>query len=179
MKIRDLDYKSQLGIVMLLTSILFFGYDLIEDMLDHLLSGSGYSSGQLVHLVFEILAFLALLYSLNVVYQHHQLTSNRAETADTAVTAYQEGADSLLRRKFREISLTNAEEDVLLFILKGLSPAEIAEVRGTAVGTVKTQTTSIFRKLNVKSRAELLSVLLHEILDIEALQNTGNQPGRT
>jgi len=168
----SVDKRTAIYITLLGVSILFFGYDIVHDIWEHITNDEPYSESQIVHLLFEILAFTALILSLRFAYEYKRLIEFRAANAETTVTAYQRGADALLYGKFAEVSLTNAEQEVVLFMLKGLSPSEIAEVRGTAVGTVKTQTTSIFRKLNVKSRVELMSVLLHEVLDIDHLTHS-------
>ena len=55
--------------------------------------------------------------------------------------------------------LTAAERDVLALLLWGLSNAEIALQRGTAVRTVANQIASIFQKLGVSSRSELAAAL--------------------
>ena len=164
--------RTSIYIALLGVSLLFFGYDIVHDIWQHITDNEPYSGSQIVHLLFEMLAFTALILSLRFAYEYQKLIEIRAASAETTVTAYQRGADALLYGKFAEVSLTSAEQEVILFILKGLSPSEIAEVRGTAVGTVKTQTTSIFRKLHVKSRVELMSVLLHEVLDIDQLTHS-------
>lgn len=55
--------------------------------------------------------------------------------------------------------LTEAERDVLTLLLWGLSNAEIARQRRTAVRTVANQIASIFQKLGVSSRSELAAAL--------------------
>jgi DNA-binding NarL/FixJ family response regulator len=56
-------------------------------------------------------------------------------------------------------TLTTAERAVVELILRGCSNAEIAKARGTASRTVANQVASIFRKLGVSSRAELIGKL--------------------
>jgi len=51
--------------------------------------------------------------------------------------------------------LTGTETAIARDILAGLSNAEIARKRGTAVRTIANQVASIFRKLKVRSRLEL------------------------
>jgi DNA-binding CsgD family transcriptional regulator len=51
--------------------------------------------------------------------------------------------------------LTPAERQVALAALAGLSNAEIARMRGSSPRTVANQLAKIFRKLGVRSRAEL------------------------
>jgi DNA-binding CsgD family transcriptional regulator len=51
--------------------------------------------------------------------------------------------------------LTPAERHVTLAVLAGLSNADIARMRGSSPRTVANQLGAIFRKLGVRSRAEL------------------------
>lgn len=71
---------------------------------------------------------------------------------------------ALMTERFDEWDLTPAERDVTLFALKGLSLAEIAALRETTEGTVKTQTNAIYRKAGVTGRPQLLSVFIEDLL---------------
>jgi len=51
--------------------------------------------------------------------------------------------------------LTAAERQVALAILAGYSNVEIARMRGSAPRTIANQVATMFRKLGVRSRAEL------------------------
>jgi len=55
-------------------------------------------------------------------------------------------------------ALTPAERHVALAALAGYSNAEIARMRGSATRTVANQIATIFRKLGVRSRAELAAL---------------------
>jgi len=66
--------------------------------------------------------------------------------------------------RFVEWALTPAERDVALFALKGLSLAEIADLRNTSEGTVKAQTNAIYRKAGVTGRPQLLSLFIDDLL---------------
>ncbi len=55
--------------------------------------------------------------------------------------------------------LTEAQQEVLRGIIAGRTNAEIAGLRGTSTRTVANQIASIFVKLGVSSRAELVAVL--------------------
>ena len=57
-------------------------------------------------------------------------------------------------------SLTAAERDVALRIVQGEGRAAIAAARGVSLPTVNKQMVSVFRKLNVRGRTELIAVLL-------------------
>lgn len=56
-------------------------------------------------------------------------------------------------------TLTPAERDVAASVLAGASNAEIAQQRGTTTRTIANQLASVFQKLGVESRAELISRL--------------------
>jgi DNA-binding CsgD family transcriptional regulator len=55
--------------------------------------------------------------------------------------------------------LTRTEHHVVELVLRGLSTAQIAAIRGTANATISSQLQSIYRKLGVGSRTELTSKL--------------------
>lgn len=56
-------------------------------------------------------------------------------------------------------SLTKAEAAVAVLVLEGRSDAEIAAVRGVSKRTVANQIAAVFRKLDVRSRVELVARL--------------------
>jgi len=60
--------------------------------------------------------------------------------------------------------LTRAERDVALLVLAGKSHDEIAKIRGRATRTIANQVASVFRKLGVASRTELLVKFGDQIL---------------
>lgn len=54
-------------------------------------------------------------------------------------------------------ALTPKEKHICLMILKGLNNPQIAETANVSVNTVKTHASSVMRKINVHSRAELIA----------------------
>ncbi len=70
----------------------------------------------------------------------------------------------LLEERFLEWGLTPAERDVALFAIKGMSTAEIAQLRTTSEGTVKAQTNAIYRKAGVSGRSQLLSLFIDDLM---------------
>jgi DNA-binding CsgD family transcriptional regulator len=60
--------------------------------------------------------------------------------------------------------LTRAERDVALLVLAGNSHDDIAKIRGRATRTIANQVASVFRKLGVASRTELLVKFGDQIL---------------
>ena len=75
-------------------------------------------------------------------------------------TGFQDISDA----RFAEWGLTSAERDVALFTLKGLSISEIADLRGTSVGTVKAQSNAIYKKADVSSRTQLVALFVEDLV---------------
>lgn len=77
---------------------------------------------------------------------------------------------------FADWALTPAERDVALFVIKGLSTAEIATLRGTSEGTIKAQTNAIYRKAEVSGRAQLLSQFIDGLMDDRLMAQMSDTP---
>ncbi|WP_052766337.1 helix-turn-helix transcriptional regulator [Hoeflea sp. IMCC20628] len=70
----------------------------------------------------------------------------------------------VVNEKFERWGLTRAELDVAWLVIKGFSTRETAELRGTSEGTVKSQCNAIYRKVGVTGRAQLLSLIVEDLL---------------
>ncbi|WP_457651018.1 helix-turn-helix transcriptional regulator [Profundibacter sp.] len=70
----------------------------------------------------------------------------------------------VVREYFAKLGLTPAETEVAWYILKGMSISEIAELRNTREGTVKTQGTAIYKKAGVSGKSQLMSLLVEDLL---------------
>jgi DNA-binding CsgD family transcriptional regulator len=82
-----------------------------------------------------------------------------------------DGFSELVHDEFQCWGLSPAEQDVALFMLKGLSNPEIAEVTGKKLGTVKAQCNAVFRKTGLANRNQLSSYFI-EVLMQEPLMET-------
>lgn len=71
----------------------------------------------------------------------------------------------LIHQRFATWKLTKGEADVALFALKGCSITQIAELRGTAEGTVRAQLARVYAKAHVTSQAGLVSLFFEDLLD--------------
>lgn len=83
----------------------------------------------------------------------------RAE-AQTALRGLGEAID----RQFERWNLTQAEREVAMLMLKGLSHQEIAQVRGTSERTARQQALAVYQKSGVSGRAELAAFFLEDML---------------
>lgn len=79
----------------------------------------------------------------------------------------------MLNVQFDRWQLTEAERDVALLTVKGMTVSEIADLRNTSAGTVKSQNNSIYRKARVRSRTQLLGKLIDQLL-VEPTSSAGH-----
>ena len=84
---------------------------------------------------------------------------------------WQDKASELLRGLGEKINeqlddwhLSQAEKEVALLLIKGLSTKELANYRGTSEKTVRQQASQIYAKANLDNRAELAAFFLEDLL---------------
>lgn len=78
--------------------------------------------------------------------------------------ALMRGLSAAIDQQFDRWGLTEAEREVGLLQLKGLSHKDIAAVRGTSERTVRQQALAIYRKGGLSGRAELSAFFLEDLL---------------
>jgi len=83
----------------------------------------------------------------------------RAEAADLL-----RGLSEAIDQQFDRWQLTQAEREVALLLLKGLSTRDIAVLRDTREATVRQQAQAIYRKADLEGRAELAAFFLEDLL---------------
>ena len=74
------------------------------------------------------------------------------------------GLGAAIDRQFDHWSLSAAEREIALLLLKGLSLKEIASARETSERTVRQQALGIYRKSGLAGRAELSAFFLEDLL---------------
>jgi DNA-binding CsgD family transcriptional regulator len=75
-----------------------------------------------------------------------------------------EGLGAAIDRQFEIWGLTEAEREIGILMLKGLSHKEIASLRGTGDPTVRHQATTIYQKAGVESRTAFCAFFLEDLL---------------
>lgn len=87
-----------------------------------------------------------------------------AERWRSEASELMEGLGVSIGRQFRRWDLTEAESEVALLLLKGLSHREAASVRGVSERTVRQQARDVYRKANLSGRSELSAFFLEDLL---------------
>lgn len=78
----------------------------------------------------------------------------------------------ILSGKFNDWKLSDSEREIALLLIKGLSIQEIADIRETRPGTIKSQCSAIYRKAEVKGRNELVAYFVEDLLAGDTLTET-------
>lgn len=74
------------------------------------------------------------------------------------------GLGEAIDKQFGRWSLTPAEREIGLLLLKGLSHKEIAGLRSTSETTIRQQALAVYRKSGLRSRSELSAFFLEDLL---------------
>ncbi len=82
------------------------------------------------------------------------------DEARTLISGLGEAIDT----QFTRWSLTDAEREVALLLLKGLSLKEVAAVRSTSERTIRAQARALYAKAGVTGRAALSAFFLEDLL---------------
>lgn len=138
----------------------FFLWDVMND-----LGPSGLRALANLHIAIETTAALALVSA--IVYEVHALMTllRRKAHLENQVSIAAGAFHDIMIDHFESWGLTAAEQDVAGFTIKGLSIGEIAKMRGSAEGTVKSQLNAIYRKAGVPGRGALLGILVDELMN--------------
>lgn len=136
-----------------------FVLDVIDDLLEN--AQNGESS---VHLVVEIAANVGLVTAIIVEFLFLRKLLQQQARTEKALSVASGALNEVMLGHFDGWGLTTAEADVAAFTIKGFSIAEIARLRGSAEGTVKSQLNSIYRKSGLSGRGQLVSLLIEDLL---------------
>ena len=90
--------------------------------------------------------------------------SAAAESWRRETEALAAGLGRAIDTQFHAWRLTDAEREVALLLLKGLSLREIASLRETSERTVRQQSLAVYRKAGLAGRAELSAYFLEDLL---------------
>lgn len=86
------------------------------------------------------------------------------EVFRTQVQAHLDGLGVAIDEQFRVWSLTEAEREVALLMLKGFGHKEIAAFRGTSEATVRQQARGVYQKSGLNGRPAFCAFFLEDLL---------------
>lgn len=117
-----------------------------------------------LHIAIETLVAVAL--AAGVIAGAWQVRRMLAEARrrDAALSIAEGALAELIEARFAAWRLTPAEADVAMFALKGCYVDQIAELRGSAPGTVRAQLARVYGKAGVSSQAAFASLFIEDLL---------------
>jgi DNA-binding NarL/FixJ family response regulator len=139
--------------------VVFFLSDVVSDAI-----ALGHGAFTSVHLSIESLAVFGLVLGIvfKVCYLLELMTRN--ERAERGMRVASGALHNVMEDYFSTWDLTPAERDVAMFTIKGLSISEIASLRKSRQGTIKTHLSAIYRKADVSGRSQLTSLLIEDLM---------------
>lgn len=117
--------------------------------------------------------------------QHEEKMALQAdlETARAEGRAWRQRAENHMngirlemQRQFQEWQMTEAEQEIALLMLKGLSHKEIAGLRGTSEATVRQQARSIYQKAKLPGKTAFSAYFLEDLILPEASLERVSEP---
>jgi DNA-binding NarL/FixJ family response regulator len=139
----------------------FFVSDVTRDIFEMEATDHFISTHVSVELFVNLGLILGIVVEGFVLRQMLRVQARQEKTISAAAGAM----NDLMQGYFVSWGLTPAEIDVATFTIKGFSIAEIAEMRKSAEGTVKSQLNAIYRKSGLAGRGQLVSVLIEDLLN--------------
>lgn len=133
----------------------------------------------MAYLAIDFLLSSVIILGLWILIRRAQrLNENLVQLEDAYLTAKQDAqnlseSNIQMLKGFGEVidiqldawKLSQAEKEIALLMLKGLSHVEIAEIRHTSERTVRQQSLSVYAKSGVKGRTDLAAFFLEDILN--------------
>lgn len=112
----------------------------------------------------DLLVGLALLAGIAYAALTFRRMLDQAKRHEEALAIASGAMATLIEAKFTQWGLSHGEAEVALFALKGFSPTEIAELRGSATGTVRSQLSAVYAKADVTGQPMLMALFLDDLL---------------
>lgn len=129
------------------------------------------------HVLVEGAGIVALATGAAITLREYRRIARRNRRVERELDAVTRDFQAVVEGYFARWGLSEAERDVALLAIKGVSIADIARMRNTREGTIKAQNAAIYRKAGVSGRPELISVFVEEL--IAGLETgPGQDPGR-
>ena len=120
---------------------------------------------ELVSVVFLAIALVAIGLQIRQLLRKHRDAESSVKVASGELL-------TVIHERFDEWRLTPSEIEIALLLIKGFSAQEIANLRDTRPGTVKSQSSTIYQKAGVRGRNELVAYFVEDLLAGERITET-------
>lgn len=137
---------------------IFFLVDSVDEIILQFSAGIGFA------VILECLVAVALFVGVIMGARHTRALMAEAQRREGALAIARGALAEIMSLRFAEWQLSAGESEVALFAIKGCSVGEIAILRNTAAGTVRSQLSQIYAKAGVTSQSMLTSIFIEELL---------------
>lgn len=150
---------------LLLVCGVVLGFDIGGELHALFLYTANFSALAVAHLLLEVLAYVGMGLAFVLIRRQLRLARAAHQSDQDQLRALRKDFDRHLHERFAQWGLSAAEVDVAILTVRGLKISEIAQMRHTQDGTIKSQLSSIFRKSGVSTRTEFVARFMDEFLD--------------
>lgn len=164
MRVTRARYESPTGPTLALIAVqslcaAFFTADVLADGIEH-----GWPLFSDWEFVIELAAVLSLVAALIFEIHHLSQLLRRKAHLEQQLSLAAGAFQAIAEARFQTWALTPSEQDVAMFTLKGMTISEIAALRGSAEGTVKSHLNGIYRKAGASGRGAFLSLFIEDLM---------------
>jgi len=145
-------------VVLQAVAAVFFVIDSIDEIMVEA------TNGVTLGVIMECLIAVALLAGVVIGARHTRKLMLEAGRLESALAVARGALAEHVNNRFAEWQLSAGEAEVALFALKGCSVSEIAELRNSASGTVRSQLSQVYAKAGVTSQSALVSLFFDDLL---------------
>lgn len=143
---------------------IFSGLTFLSEIIGEITGYRLFTYSWTVHEIIEIITLIGFAIGGVIIWRAMGALRQRNMVVETQLLAVSGEFYRMIEAQFALWQLTEAEKDVALMTIKGLPVSDIAKLRETSEGTVKAQSTAIYKKAGVKGRTQLLSSLIEDVL---------------
>lgn len=147
-------------IVVQVICAIFFATDVVTDFI-----ADGLPSTGEYHLIIETLATVSLCAAILLEVRYFLYLLRRKAHLEKSASVAKMAVFEIIENHFDAWQLTPSERDIAMFLVKGFTIPEIAEMRGNAEGTIKSHLNAIYRKSGSHSRGDLLSSIIDSLIE--------------
>jgi len=152
-----------LSFLVIAVSELFFLMDVSADLFHIDISIPWFDHG-----VVELVSVISLAVALVIIGRQIRRLVHEHHDARESVKVASGELLTVIYDKFKHWQLSPSEREIALLLIKGLTAQEIADMRNTRPGTVKSQSSTIYQKAGVRGRSELVAYFVEDLLSDES-----------
>jgi len=162
--------KERLFVVFILSIVaVMVGFDLLTDSKEgvdlwHIVVEGTAGGAALIGIFYFVSGTFRLRHELQDSLGKNTQLKMEAEAWKSETKKYIEGLSQSIDLQLTKWRLSQAEKEVALLLLKGLSLKEISEIRQTSEKTARVQSLAIYAKSGLAGRSELAAFFLEDLL---------------